>query len=402
MNPQKQNRKGIAVLYCLVQMLYWSSGFTTVGYATAYLGKIGFSNSSIGLITAVAGLVGFALVFCLSVRIDRRGPASLYRAIVGILLIQIALITFFRASQNAELLPAVLYALFLSHGHVMNSLFSKLYIDLKKRGVQIDFGIARGLGSLAFASSSFAIGYMLAHHPDVYVHSLTLALYTLLLLITLALQFLSSTLPVDRESAPESAEKKTPIRFGPFLRDYRFFMILVLGIALVSASNKTFTTFLVNVVEGVGGDTRSFTTISGFLALIEIPVMLYFSKIRRRHSISSMLLLSLTLYAVKLGGAAAARSLPVLFAAVTAQTFAAGLYHPASVEFIREMIPHKDTAKCQALLDGVPVFVSFVTISGFGVLLDSISVRAVCFLLFALALAGTVISRLVIMQMKPM
>ena len=114
-----------------------------------------------------------------------------------------------------------------------------------------------------------------------------------------------------------------------------------------------------------------------------------------------MLLISLLLYAVKLGGAAAARSLPVLFAAVSAQTFAAGLYHPASVEFIRETIPHKDTAKCQALLDGAPVFVSFLTITGFGVLLDSVPARSACVILFLLALLGTLICRLVIFRVQP-
>lgn len=396
MNQSGRSQASISVLYCLVQMLYWSSGFTTVGYATAYLGIIGFSNSSIGLITAVAGLIGFALVFCLSVWIDRAGTDSLYYAVIFILLLQVLMIAFFAFSRNAGLLPAVFYSLFLSHVHVMNSLFSKMYMDLKKRGNHINFGIARGLGSLAYAGSSFAIGYLLAHRPEVFIHSLTLVFYILLLLIILTLQRLACRLPEKHESVSVAGEEKNKLHIGAFFREYRFFLVLVLGISLVSASNKTFTTFLVNVVKGLGGDTRSFTTITGFLALIEIPVMLFFSKIRRKHSIASMLLLSLILYAVKLGGAAAAQSLPVLFAAVTAQTFAAGLYHPASVEFVREMIPYKDTAKCQALLDGAPVFVSFLTITGFGALLDTLPTRSVCILLFALAMLGTIVSKLVI------
>lgn len=401
MSPKKRSRTWISLLYCLVQMLYWSSGFTTVGYATAYLGKIGFSNSSIGLITAVAGLIGFALMFCLSVWIDRAGSVFLYRAIVCILLIQVLLIAFFSSSQYAGLLPAVLYSLFISHAHAINSLLSKLYIDLKKRRIQIDFGIARGLGSLAYAGSSFSIGYLLAHRPEAYIHYLTLAFYLMLLIIMLTLQRLVCRLPVDHESVPAAREEKTKLRIGAFLRDYRFFIVLVFGISLVSASNKTFTTFLVNVVKGLGGETRSFTTITGFLALIEIPVMLFFSKIRRKHSISSMLLLSLILYAVKLGGAAAARSLPVLFIAVTTQTFAAGFYHPASVEYVRETIPHQDTAKCQALLDGAPVFVSFLTTTVFGALLDSAPTRFVCILLFALAVLGVSVSKLVIKKVQP-
>ena len=400
MDPKKRSRTGITVLYCLVQMLYWSSGFTTVGFAAAYLGKIGFSNGTIGLISAAAGLAGFALVLGLSVRIDRAGTAFLYRLIAGILLIQIALILVFASVLSVGALSAVLYTLFLALGHVMNSLFSRLYFDIKRRGIHIDFGIARGLGSLAYAGCSFAVGYVLAQHPKTYVHSFTLLFYLLLLLVLLTLQRLSSRLPADPESIPDPEEKKTPLRVGAFLRNYRFFLILVLGISLVSASNKTFTTFLVNVVQGVGGDTRSFTTITGFLALVEIPVMLLFSKIRRRSSVSTMLLLSLLLYAVKLGGAAAARSLPVLFAAVTAQTFAAGLYHPASVEFVRETIPHKDTAKCQALLDGAPVCVSFLTITGFGALLESLPTRTVCFFLFAFSVIGIAISRAVIRKIR--
>lgn len=398
---EKQNQALISALYCLAQMLYWSSGFATVGYAAAYLGSIGFSNRAIGLITALAGLTGFALVLALSVWIDRAGDGALTLGIGGVLVSQLLLIICLAAYRYAGFLPALLYTLFLSLGHVMNSLFSKLYIDLKTRGMGIDFGLARGLGSLAFAGSSFSIGYLLAQRPGLYVHWLTLVFYVLLLLVTLSLRLLCRRLPGKPESVSAAKRKETPLRIGPFLRDYRLFLVLVLGISLVSAANKTFTTFLVNLVVELGGDIGAFTRITGFLALIEIPVMLFFSRLRKRHSISAMLLMSLLLYAVKLGGAAAARSLPVLFAAVTAQTFAAGLYHPASVEFIRETIPHRDTAKCQALLDGAPVFVSFLTITGFGTLLDSLPARTVCLLLFLLALLGTFLSQAVIRHTRP-
>lgn len=398
---ENRSRAPVALLYCLVQILYWSSGFATVGLAAAYLGRIGFSSGSIGFITAAAGPIGFMLVLCLSVRIDRAGPDTLYRVIAGLLTVQILLIAGLALSRYAGVVTALLYTLFLSHAHVMNSLFSKLYINLKKCGLRIDFGVARGLGSLAYGCSSFAAGYLMARHPERFVHSLTLIFYTLLLFVILALRMLSRRVPLPPDPVSPPAEEHPPLRLGAFLWNYRLFFVVALGLSIVSASNKTFTTFLVTIVEELGGDIRSFTAITGFLALIEIPLMLFFSKLRRKRDVPAMLLASLLLYAAKLGGAAWARSLPVLFAAVTAQAFAAGLYHPARVEYVREVIPHRDTAKCLAILDGTPVFLSFLTILGSGRLLDSIPARTVCLLLFLLALLGTLISGSVIFRVRP-
>ena len=337
----------------------------------------------------------------LSVLLDRAEAGLLYRVISGILVFQLLLIGAFRVCSYSAPLFALLYTVFLSLSHVMNSLFSKLYIDLTEQGLHIDFGLSRGLGSLAYAGCSFFVSYLLSRQPDLFIHSVTAVIYIGLLFVILGLRALSRRLPGRPVAAPVPVEKHSPPRLRGFLRNYRPFLFLVLGISLVTASNRTFTTFLVVLVEELGGSLRSFTKITGFLALIEIPVMLFFSRFRKRHTISTLLVFSLLLYAVKLGGAAAARSLPVLFVAVTAQTFASGLFHPASVELVRETIPHRDAAKCHALLSGVPEYVAFLFISGFGRLLDIAPARVICFSLFLIALAGTLISRMASPKIKP-
>lgn len=392
----RDRRRAVSALYCFAQILYWSSGFITIGYATAYLGSIGFSEGFIGLITAVGGLAGFLAALGFSVRIDKAGPGLLYRILGVVLASQLLLIVGLAFSQGDKTATALLYTVLLSFGHAMNSLFSKLYIDLKMRGIPIDFGFARGLGSLAYAGCSFLVGHSLQHYPQFYLHTLTWVLYLLLLIVTVLIGMINRRLPGEALPRPEKERSSGRLRMGCFFRSYAAFLVLVIGISAVSASNRTFSTYLVNLVIELGGDVRSFTTITGFLALIEIPVMLFFSRLRRKHSLSNMLLVSLLLYALKLGGAAAAHSLPILFAAITTQTFAAGIFHPASVEFVRENIPLKDTAKCQAILDGGPVFVSFVTILCFGNMLERVPARTVCLLLFLLALAGTLISKLAI------
>ena len=381
--------KSVSAAYCMVQFLYWAGGCVAVGFATAFLSEIGFSNTGIGLITSVSSVAGFTLMMAVSALIDLRGGNSLRNFLFGTVALQTLLLLMIFLLRRPNLITAVGYLLYMSSAHLLYSLVTKLYIDLNKDGFQINFGIARGLGSLAYALASFLAGWVKAAKPSSFFQFVGQGCFLCVLVISLLLCRLL-TEKTDHQKN-EKQPRNTITAALQLVRADRLFLFLAASVALVSACNKTLTAFLVNVVDYAGGDIKAFGVLHGYLALIEVPVILFYSRFRRRFSAHALLLTSMVFFTLKMVAFTVIHSIPVLLLASTLQAFSVGLYHPSTVDFVIERLPHERTATGQSLLTGMPLLFSFISTISFGFLLDRHPVPACMLLLLLLSAAGTLI-----------
>ena len=145
--------------YALIMAFYWSNFTVLSNYAGVYLLGHAFRNTGIGLIIATASLLSALIQPVLGAYADRpRSPS-----VKVILLIMIAL---FLAA--AILIPASTdrFALGLAVGYIsalalMNSMIpltNALGTLSTGAGYTVNFGVARGIGSLAYAVTSLLIG----------------------------------------------------------------------------------------------------------------------------------------------------------------------------------------------------------------------------------------------------
>ncbi len=389
--------KAVFTLYCLVQILYWAGGCVAIGFAAAFLGELGFSNTVIGLVVSVSSVAGFALMLSVSARIDARGGRTLFRSFdAASLMLTVLLLAVFLVRKPTAV-TALCYIAYMASTHLLGSLVTKLYIDLRKVGYAINFGVARGLGSLAYALCSLLAGWASARRPGSFYQFVALGCFLLVLLISFVLRGLPPLhrLAGEAREAPPSAAHAIG-----FLRRDGLFLALVIGVALVSATNKTTSSFLVNIVEDIGGDRKAFGLVNGYLALVEVPMILLYSRIRKRFSASSLLLISMVFFSLKTAAYTFIRSVPLLLLASTLQAFSVGLYQPSSVDFVVEKLPHEHTATGQSCLNGMPLLFSFVTTVVFGFLLDRFPVSACMAALLLCSLAGTFVCALAIRRME--
>ena len=381
--------KELNIIYCVIQFLYWTGGCIAIGFAAAVLGELGYTNSAIGVISAVSSVIGFALMLATSVYIDRKsGKAILAIMALAVSAQILCLIPILRAKEPG-MVVSVCYIIYLSLAHVLNNAVTKLYIDLKYAGADIDFGIARGIGSLAFACTSAIAGSVM----EQYSHSLILisgqAAFLGSMIFCLSIKNKAGN---NNQTVLSRKDREKPSSRGSFAGKYGLFILLTAGISLVSASNKTLTVFLVNIVKNVGGSMRSFGIISGYLAFIEIPITLMYSLIRKKFSVPFLLAASLCFYTLKIAGYMLAGNTAMLIAASSLQVFSTGIFQPSTVEYVRENIDHDQTGVAQSMINGMPLIFSCVFTAIFGVLLDGFSVSFLLPLVFAAATAGTAIS----------
>lgn len=371
-------------VYDAIQLCYWSGGCIALGFATAILQQLGYGNSAIGLISSFSSVLGFGLTMAVSRRIDRRGGRSAADWMVVIALVQAGLLASILLLPKPGIFPAVCYTAYMALTLCMSSVVSKLYMDLTRAGIPIRFGLSRGVGSAGYAVTSLCAGWLMARIAET---GLLLLGYGLFLIAALLALSLRPRLPKEPPApAPDCGGWKQG-----FFGAAPGFALLVLGISLVSAANKTVTVFLVNIVQNVQGNTRTFGVVSGYLAVLEVPVIFLFSRLRRKFSLPCLLLCSMIFYTLKIAGFAMAGSVTALLLASSLHAFSTGIFQPASVEYIRDTIPHRYTATAQGLMTGLPMLVSFAATSLFGILLDSSSVRGNLIILTLLALCGTLV-----------
>ncbi|MBR3237843.1 MAG: MFS transporter [Oscillospiraceae bacterium] len=384
------------ILYTMMQICYWTGGCIALGFAAAFLHDMGFDNARVGLISASSSLLGFVLMLGVSARIDRAGTGAVNRWVCGLVLAQSVVLAGLLSAEKPGVTAALCYTLYMALTLVLSSLLSKLYIDLRRAGIPIRLGLARGLGSLGYALASLSAGFLMGTLPDLGILGIGHGLFLLTALLAVLLR--KDTADAGETEAASATEKRAPVR--ELLRSSPLFLLLVAGVSLVSAANRTVTVFLVNVVENVGGDMRSFGAVSSYLALLEVPVIFLFAQMKKRWSLSALLVTSMLFYTLKLGGFVLAGSVPMLLLASSLHAFSTGIFQPASVEYVRETIPHRCTATAQGLMTGVPLFLSAATTVLFGSMLDGSSVSATLLLLLAAAALGTALCLAAVLRLR--
>ena len=259
------------------------------------------------------------------------------------------------------------YVLYMAFSLCVNSLDLKLYVDFSHRGLAIDYGFARGMGSLSYVVLSFFLGALVERSSIRVLPAVGLALC---LVQALAHGLLLRRLP----AGPGGREEARGVSLGAFLRRNGRVSVLLLGTALVFIAHNTVCSFLINITRHVGGDTGDMGYLNSFMAAMEIPVMLFFSRLFGRRDPGKLLRVAFLCFVLKTAAVAAAPTLPFLYAAFLLQAPSFALYTAAIVPYTEGAIAYEDQAKAQSLAFSMTTLGSVLASVGSGWLLDRLSV----------------------------
>jgi len=181
----------------------------------------------------------------------------------------------------------------------------------------------------------------------------------------------------SRECAASSAVGKERSRsLLRFLKSDKRFALTLVGIALVYFPHTAFTNFLINVVENVGGGSAEMGVCSFIAAVVELPPMFLFMRLLKKVRCSTLLKLSCAMFSVKMLLCFLAPNVPLLYAAQVVQMLAFGLYIPASVQYVNEVVAPEDRVKGQALVTSTTTLSAIAASFLSGIMLDKLGVSA--------------------------
>ena len=383
--------KRITAYYSLNQASFWMIFCLTSSFAAVYLGALGYSNTELGSLLALGSVLGFLLGTGLSSFVDtspRFNAADVLWPMLAFQTVFFLLLLFFPVRGAVT---SICYPLLLAFTLAVNTLNLKLCADFEHYECPVNYGIARSMGSAAYMAVSMLLGVWVTKFGVRILPTVGLAVTALQCVANALLA--RSVVRLRKKMLSSHPAALPPGRsLSDFLRQSPRFCLLLAGTALLFFSHNTTSTFLINFVERAGGGTETLGYLAAFIAAVEIPTMLLFSRVFRRRSCAGVLRFSFILFVIKAAAFAAAPSIPLLFAAAAIQIPSYALYVPGIVVYVTLIVPYEDAAKGQGLAFSMTTIGGVLASLISGRLFDTLSVPATAWITAAVCAVGAILA----------
>lgn len=373
------------VKYALTQILYFASFSALMGYASVYLLGQGVSNSLIGTTLALVSIIAVFTQPMAASAVDKK--VIKLQSLVNIILIATVILSlclyFFELPTMMLLCVFVGIVTFMM---TVQPLFNSMAFLFEKYGIQINYGLARGLGSAAYALASAVLGYLVEDFGTGVIPLFYIIGNILLIIVvyTYVVPKNQQHLVQHEQQNKEETEQKQ-LSFFQFCTLYKKFMIFVVGVVLVFFTHTIINNFFIQVITPIGG-TESQMGIAVFIAaIVELPAMAMFNIMRKKINCATLLKLSVVMFALKHLLTFLATNIFMIYVAQVLQIGAYAIFIPASVYYVNEVISKQDLVKGQSMVTvGITASGIIANFAG-GILLDAVGV-------YHLLMIGVVVS----------
>jgi len=368
------------IKFSAMQFFFFASFGALMGYASVYLLSRGISTSVIGVALASTSAIAFVCQPMMASFADKNKQIELRYIICAALLVAVGLAVTLILAPDASMF---LVCTFVAIGTMLSTimpLVTTLAFQFEKYGISINFGVARGVGSAAYAIIAYLVGQLVSMF-DAGIVPIVFIIFNLVLIILVYSFVLPKGVQAEvvdsKQQITEKEESTEDLSFFQFAVRYKKLTAFVLGTVLVFFAHTIINNYMILIVEPIGGTEASMGTAVSLAAFVELPAMFMFDKLREKISIKNLIKISVIMFVVKHTLTAIAPSMFVIYIAQLCQMAAFAIITPTSVYLVNEMVESKDLTKGQSMVTmGTSLSGIIANLIG-GVLIDSLGVRPV-------------------------
>lgn len=261
--------------------------------------------------------------------------------------------------------------------------------NYRNNGINLNFGLARGVGSLSFALASFIVGRMVNSFGvnAIYLSGIILAI----LLIILILSMPSYAEEIKEASIRENNQKDS------FFKKYPSFMLMFMAFGLLCTTLNMTNTYLLQFLMEIGGGSSELGTAFAIATVVEVPILFCFEFLNKKLSIKKLLLISSFGFVLKALGYALSYNVITVYLIQFFQILGYGIFASSSVYYVIEEIDLGDQSTGQALMASVMSIGSVLGSLIGGLIIDYFGVRI---MLYVNVLIGIIGILMVLMALK--
>ena len=381
--------------------------FCTVhAYAAVYLLDRGFTNTQIGLLLAVANITSALAQPMVASLIDRQGIFTNRNVMIicaGIIAAGSALLL---VADTNKILVFIVFALIYMIQFTYMPVMTALNFEYQNHGINIIYGLARGLGSAGFAITSALVGGIVEREGVRILLYLNIVIMAVQIIIVYFFKlpkdaktgdFASANITEDGktgdvarsdESANDKNSEEEASSLTAFLGKYPAFVLMLAGTVLIFFTHNMLNDYLIQIVRPLGGSEKHLGYATFIAAFLELPTMAAMTFFSKKLSMRVMLVISGIAFTVKALIMTLATNIPMVYISQSMQLLAYAVFIPASAYYVSQNISEADQVKGQAFVT------SCFTLSGVfssllcGVILDHMGVKAMLVIGLIVSVAG--------------
>lgn len=292
------NRR-ITVKYCFLQGGYWTLAAVAMAFTTPLLEAKGFSGTEIGILSAVKYLAVLIFQMVLGSFADKHAEkVPLQRMLILMTFVNIIFSFLFYLTGHTMWMAMLTLIIFGMTIHCASPLVDSLSIQYMNHGVKMNYAISRACGSLCWAVFCVVVGLI----ADAFGANR-------ILIFQIVVSFLFAFFAFNMDAVDFSKERKKEEKTEDLasensdmecetgevhscfylLKHFPKYSLFLLGLVFVFAAYNMNSTFLIDWIEGMGGNHADYGMAQFVLAMAEIPVALVFYRIRGRVSIDKLM-----------------------------------------------------------------------------------------------------------------
>ena len=378
--------------YTLINITYFMAFCTVHAYAAVYLLDRGFTNTQIGVLLAVANITSALAQPIVASLIDRQGFFTNRNVMIicaGIIAAGSALLL---VADTSKILVFIVFALIYMIQFTYMPVMTALNFEYQNHGINIIYGLARGLGSAGFAITSALVGRIVEREGVRILLYLNIVIMAVQMVIVYFFK-----LPKDAktgengkpdESVNDINSEEEASSLTAFLGKYPAFVLMLTGTVLIFFTHNMLNDYLIQIVRPLGGSEKHLGYATFIAAFLELPTMAAMTFFSKKLSMRVMLVISGIAFTVKALIMTLATNIPMVYISQSMQLLAYAVFIPASAYYVSQNISETDQVKGQAFVT------SCFTLSGVfssllcGVILDHMGVKAMLVIGSIVSVAG--------------
>lgn len=349
------------IQYKALHGFYWMLYCLPTGYITVVLLSHGYSSAVIGAIVAVSNIIAAAGQLIIGNIADKYPKVTWRNLILFIGILQMAILIILVLFKNIPIMNLIFFPVFMILIFFQMPLVNSSIFYYTAQGLTVDFGSARGIGSVTYAVISFIAGQMVAGIGKDAVIYLSFPVLTGLVITTYFM--------------PCTAEKKMEIQkvqhsdgysndsglsaeilrnhsgnIIHFIKRYPNYTTVLIGIILLMAFHNIVHTYMIQIIEATGGNSAAMGTAFSIEALAELPIMFGFYKLIKKFSSDRLMHFCSVAFIAKAAAYLIAGNVATLYFAQLLQMFSYAIFASASVYYANDEMEPADKVSGQGYM----------------------------------------------------
>ena len=327
------------IRYCALLGVHTMMLCPAINFVAPYLSAAQVSTKSIGILVAVSCLLAVVFQQIFGRMVDRNlvDGKKLLLFMTAVLTLAAFSLVFVKGGGLRAIIFGGLYCLTLIMMPILYS-FSFFY---ENKGVSVNYGVARGCGSMSYAACSVILGFLVAELGTGVVPVTYGLLGAALFAILLSMPTLKGT--AIKSAAPTQSRSLRLSKFPAF-------RLMLVGLSLVMLFHNMLMTYFIYAIEHVGGDSSNLGIALGLAAALEIPILFLYTRIKGNTPSKYFLTASGVFFFAKAALFVVAQSVTMIYLIQCLQIVSYGLMAAARVYYVDETVGKKYETTGQAYM----------------------------------------------------